>query len=188
MLGSSSMVVQVLNGFIRELFYDLRLTYISLNCLCVDFPQRNQFPKGFYVVFIVNVDDTKCLLNGESRPSVTNRTKQIIFDIERTVRHFHWNHYLKYANFMIYWSDFCKRIGIGALHLDVERLCGIYCLGYRYVSSGGDQTQTKSFDTGKDCQYLSANSNACDPWQGIWFDSQLSAWPMFSRSTNHGRG
>ena len=44
---------------------------------------------------------------------------------------------------MIYWSDFCKRIGIGALHLDVERLCGIYCLGYRYVPSGGDQTQTK---------------------------------------------
>ena len=45
--------------------------------------QKDQYPKGFYLVYIVNTDDEKCASIGTTARA--NRTKQVSFTIQETV-------------------------------------------------------------------------------------------------------
>lgn len=48
--------------------------------------QKRQYPNGFYLVYIVNSDDQKCISRETPlRPLRTNRTKEISFEIRKTI-------------------------------------------------------------------------------------------------------
>ena len=46
--------------------------------------QKNQYPNGFFLVYIVNIDDAECL-SPDRIPSNTNQTKELSFKIQKTV-------------------------------------------------------------------------------------------------------
>ncbi|XP_032780341.2 SID1 transmembrane family member 1 isoform X3 [Daphnia magna] len=47
--------------------------------------QKEQYPEGFYLVYIVNTDDEKCVNSRTLAPLRTNRTKEVTFTIQETV-------------------------------------------------------------------------------------------------------
>ena len=47
--------------------------------------QRNQYPEGFYLVYIVNTNDEKCVNSRIPAPFRANRTKEVTFTIQETV-------------------------------------------------------------------------------------------------------
>ncbi|EFX71250.1 hypothetical protein DAPPUDRAFT_111953 [Daphnia pulex] len=56
-------------------------------CLTVSVqsPQKNQYPEGFYLVYIVNTNDDKCVNSRMPAPFRANRTKEVTFTIQETV-------------------------------------------------------------------------------------------------------
>ncbi|XP_046437475.1 SID1 transmembrane family member 1-like isoform X6 [Daphnia pulex] len=47
--------------------------------------QKNQYPEGFYLVYIVNTNDDKCVNSRMPAPFRANRTKEVTFTIQETV-------------------------------------------------------------------------------------------------------
>lgn len=46
--------------------------------------KKSQYPDGFFLVYIVNIDDHECL-SPDRIPSRTNQTKELTFKIQKTV-------------------------------------------------------------------------------------------------------
>lgn len=77
MTGQSTIIVQVISI--------CPLTNYFCNVTLLLYIQREQFLEGFYLVYIVNTNDDKCVNSRALAPMRTNRTKEVKFTIQETV-------------------------------------------------------------------------------------------------------